>query len=96
MRPEGFKHSAGCAHRSTISATSAGLERIVCEDCGHMSFRYESVTSSGVVDRDKFARRREDRILKALISLNIDTVVDRFPWIEGRHRADSTRGEPAL
>ncbi len=95
MQPEYFKETADCAHASTISTTSAGVERTVCEDCGHMSFRYESVTSSGVVDRDKFARRREDSILKTLISLTIDAEVDRFPWMEGRHRADSTRGKPA-
>ncbi len=74
---ESFK---GCAHGSTITVMSAGLERIVCEDCGHMSFRYASALS-GDVDREQFARRSEDRVLKALISLTIDTEVD---GIEGR------------
>jgi hypothetical protein len=44
-----------CLHTETISTTTAGLERIVCEACGHLSFRYPEVMS-GPVDRDQFIR----------------------------------------
>lgn len=29
-----------CRHRDTISTVTAGLERIVCERCGHVTVRY--------------------------------------------------------
>ena len=29
-----------CKHNRTISTVTAGLERSVCEDCGHVSVRY--------------------------------------------------------
>ena len=27
-----------CEHESTLTVRSVGVERIVCEDCGHISF----------------------------------------------------------
>ena len=34
--------SKGCEHTVAISTTYAGLERRVCESCGHVSIRYQS------------------------------------------------------
>lgn len=44
-----------CQHTQTMSTISAGIERIVCEDCGHLGFNYLAVTK-GSVDRASFAR----------------------------------------
>ena len=33
-----------CPHRSTLSTVIAGLERVVCEDCGHVSVRFVAET----------------------------------------------------
>ncbi len=44
-----------CLHAETISTTTAGLERIVCEACGHLSFRFPEA-SIGPVDRERFIR----------------------------------------
>ena len=33
-----------CGHPSTISTITAGLERVVCESCGHVSVRYIEAT----------------------------------------------------
>ena len=44
-----------CRHPATMSTITAGLERVVCESCGHMSIR--NLTSlAGPVERDRFAR----------------------------------------
>jgi hypothetical protein len=29
-----------CSHKSTVTTVTAGLEREVCESCGHVSLRY--------------------------------------------------------
>ena len=31
-----------CRHQVTIVVRSAGMERIVCESCGHISFAFDS------------------------------------------------------
>lgn len=44
-----------CLHPTTLTTTTAGLERIVCESCGHLSVRYlRGLTHP--VDRRQFAR----------------------------------------
>lgn len=40
----GRPQTAGCDHPHTTSTTTAGLERIVCELCGHVSIRYQGET----------------------------------------------------
>ncbi len=30
-----------CAHRTTVVIRSSGMERIVCESCGHVSFSFD-------------------------------------------------------
>ncbi|MGH8915913.1 MAG: hypothetical protein ACRDZM_15540 [Acidimicrobiia bacterium] len=55
-----------CAHRVTMTVKSAGIERVVCEACGHVSVHFLS-DLSGEVDRDRFARsiEREGRHQRA-------------------------------
>ncbi|MCI0678166.1 MAG: hypothetical protein L0Z63_03880 [Actinobacteria bacterium] len=33
-----------CAHKNSITTVTAGLERSVCEDCGHVSVRFVAET----------------------------------------------------
>lgn len=49
------RRQARCSHRVTISVQASGIERQVCEACGHVSVQYVSGLS-GEVDRDRFAR----------------------------------------
>jgi len=44
-----------CPHTDTLTTATAGLERIVCETCGHLSFNFPEVLS-GPVHRRWFAR----------------------------------------
>lgn len=44
-----------CLHDETVTVASAGLQRVICEGCGHLSFRY-SVELTGKVDRSRFGR----------------------------------------
>jgi hypothetical protein len=50
---------ARCPHTETLTATTAGVERIVCESCGHLSFNFPKVLS-GPVHRRRFARPADD------------------------------------
>ncbi len=47
-----------CSHQSTVSVIAHGFERVVCEDCGHVSIRYESMIA-GDVERSVFSRRAD-------------------------------------
>lgn len=38
----GRQIAKGCEHKVAISTTYAGLERRVCQACGHVSIRYQS------------------------------------------------------
>jgi hypothetical protein len=44
-----------CPHTETLTTTTAGVERVVCEACGHLSFSFPEVLS-GPVHRRWFAR----------------------------------------
>lgn len=47
-----------CEHVNTITVRNGGIERTVCESCGHMSFRgLEGL--SGSADRNQFEREVE-------------------------------------
>lgn len=49
---------AQCAHSSTLTVRNSGIERSVCEACGHVSFQaLEGL--SGKADRRKFEREVE-------------------------------------
>lgn len=45
-----------CTHENVVSATSAGIERKVCEDCGNVSIRNETTAFTGKLDRGDFSR----------------------------------------
>lgn len=47
---------------------SDGFERVICEQCGDVTTRYESMIR-GDVSREDFARDQSDRFLKCLIDL---------------------------
>lgn len=47
-----------CAHPRTVSVIADGLERVICEDCGLLTIRYESMIS-GDVRRSQFSRRAD-------------------------------------
>lgn len=44
-----------CGHVSTITISSGGLEREICERCGHVSFQFGHQIQ-GAIDRNAFAR----------------------------------------
>ena len=44
-----------CRHLVTVSVRSAGVKRVVCESCGHVSVHFLS-DLEGDVDRISFAR----------------------------------------
>ena len=54
-----------CPHTETLITATAGLERIVCEACGHLSFNFPEVLS-GPVHRRWFARPA-DRVEEARV-----------------------------
>jgi len=47
-----------CAHASTVSVISGRIENVICEDCGHVSIRYESMIRQDV-ERSQFRRRAD-------------------------------------
>jgi len=50
--------SAECEHQDIVTIRNSGIERTVCEACGHVSFRgLEGL--SGIVDRRQFERIAE-------------------------------------
>lgn len=40
----GERQATSCEHRRTVTTVIAGLERVVCDDCGHVSIRYVEPT----------------------------------------------------
>ena len=50
-----YRKIAACSHQSTVTVVSAGLERVICEDCGDVTIRYESMIL-GDLHRSKFSR----------------------------------------
>jgi len=44
-----------CQHRVTVAVRSGGIERRVCETCGHVSVHFLA-DLSGEVERSRFAR----------------------------------------
>ena len=62
-----------CSHESTVSVISEGLERVICEECGHVGVRYEAMIRQDV-DRSQFTRQAD--ILSSRARQDSD-VVDR-------------------
>jgi hypothetical protein len=48
-----------CSHESTLSVAAAGVERSICENCGHISVAFLS-EMSGPVYRSRFARPADE------------------------------------
>jgi hypothetical protein len=46
---------AKCSHAETAAVRSTGIERIVCEACGHVSFSFQT-ESDAEIEREMFAR----------------------------------------
>ncbi|MFZ0013143.1 MAG: hypothetical protein WAL25_03415 [Acidimicrobiia bacterium] len=44
-----------CEHAQTVTVISDGLERVICETCGQVTLRYESMIS-GDIQRSQFSR----------------------------------------
>lgn len=49
---------AECAHSNNVTVCNSGIERTVCENCGHVSFRARKGLS-GTADRRMFERQVE-------------------------------------
>lgn len=47
-----------CSHQSTVSVIADGLEEVICEDCGQVTIRYESMIRHDV-ERSQFTRRAD-------------------------------------
>ena len=52
------RRKATCSHHSTVSVVTGHLERVICEDCGDVTVRYESMIS-GDVNRLQFSRKAD-------------------------------------
>jgi hypothetical protein len=44
-----------CLHDRIVTVISTGLERVICEGCGHLSFRYLAELTTKI-DRSRFGR----------------------------------------
>lgn len=47
-----------CSHQQSISVIADGLERVICEECGDVTIRYESMIP-GDISRSQFARKAD-------------------------------------
>ncbi|MFZ0012704.1 MAG: hypothetical protein WAL25_01195 [Acidimicrobiia bacterium] len=47
-----------CEHEKTVTVRNAGIERAVCETCGHVSFRGMDGVA-GTASRNQFERESE-------------------------------------
>ena len=55
----GRPQTKGCQHEDTVTVRSAGIQRVVCEGCGHVSFDFIADLTEEI-DRDQFARAQDD------------------------------------
>lgn len=70
-----FRRVAECTHQTTVTVISEGLERVICEECGNVSFRYEYSVSDDIA-RENFARRPEDGFLRKLIEMTAQETIE--------------------
>ena len=52
------RNKADCSHQSTVNGVTGGPERVVCEDCGDVTVRDESMISRDI-DRSMFSREAD-------------------------------------
>ena len=85
-----------CPHTETLTTATAGLERIVCETCGHLSFNFPEVLS-GPVHRRWFARPA-DRIQEPKIVYEPDQnwLTQYSPVIPSSHVEEDTAASRAF
>lgn len=57
--PRTHPRQQDCSHDQTVNVISNGLERVICENCGHVTIRYESMIT-GDVKRSQFPRRADE------------------------------------
>lgn len=72
------RRQTNCQHRKTVSVQSSGVERVVCELCGHVSVQFLS-DLAGEVERTRFARqveRVEGRHVSDLGAIDDDELED--------------------
>jgi hypothetical protein len=70
-----LRRQDNCPHRVTVAVRSGGIERRVCESCGHVGVHFLA-DLSGEVERTSFARsvERGERVhLPELGSLDEET-----------------------
>jgi len=48
-----------CAHHQTVTVRAAGMERTVCEKCGHISFSFTADLTEEI-ERGRFSRHIDD------------------------------------
>lgn len=53
--------SGQCLHDTSLSVIAAGVERRICEGCGHLSIGFVSEVS-GPVQRSRFARPADESL----------------------------------
>ena len=56
-----YRKVAVCRHELSVSVISDGLEKEICEGCGNVTIRYESVIDDGSIDRNVFARDADSK-----------------------------------
>lgn len=77
-----YQRVAACSHVHSVSVISEGVEREICEDCGNVTVRYESMID-GAIDRGAFARDAD--------SLLVTIPGKRWPAIDARSGVESRR-----
>lgn len=65
-----------CAHPTSLSVIAAGIERRICETCGHLSISFVSEVS-GPVTRSHFARPADE------LPPEVEVVFYPFSDVEG-------------
>jgi hypothetical protein len=56
-----------CLHDSALSVAAAGVERSICENCGHISVAFIT-EMSGPVYRSRFARPADEAVESPLVN----------------------------
>jgi len=56
--PRTHPKSRDCSHRITLSVIAGGVEAVICEDCGNVTIRYESLIA-GDISRAQFSRKAD-------------------------------------
>ena len=55
-----------CSHEETLTVNAAGIERVICEVCGHVSIRFHDDVLNDV-ERAALAREVDDAMKRSLV-----------------------------